>query len=48
MDDYLTPDDWTALERLDQRAKRGLAAVGSFALAIGSNLKSTLHEHLVE
>ena len=26
MDDYMTPDDWTALERLDQRAKRGLAA----------------------
>ena len=26
MDDYTTPDDWTALERLDERAKRGLAA----------------------
>ena len=26
MDDYMTPDDWTALERLAERAKRGLAA----------------------
>ena len=26
MDDYMAPDDWTALERLGERAKRGLAA----------------------
>ena len=26
MDDYMTADDWAALQRLDQRAKRGLAA----------------------
>ena len=26
MEDYMTPDDWTALDRLGERAKRGLAA----------------------
>lgn len=26
MDDYLTPDDWAALERLGEQAKRGLSA----------------------
>jgi hypothetical protein len=25
MDDYMTPDDWTALARLDELGKRGLA-----------------------
>lgn len=26
MEDYMTADDWAALVRLEQRAKRGLAA----------------------
>lgn len=26
MEDYMTADDWTALARLNERAKRGLAA----------------------
>lgn len=26
MEDFMTLDDWTALERLDERAKRGLSA----------------------
>jgi hypothetical protein len=26
MDDYMTAEDWSALQRLEQRARRGLAA----------------------